>query len=154
MAVLLYNCSNLPLKTFEKKYKSAKVSSQVRHEIIWYEDKVCIYEWSEITAPEVVKKVNLDNHQPCHIEAIMWREYLDHPNPTNCTREPENEENQQPETNEIITSKGTVINSAGILRTHPQSTELPLSLEYCMSTPDCVSYKWAGYLSNNPHRLS
>ena len=33
-AVLLYNCSNLPSKTLEKKYKSAKVSSRATHEII------------------------------------------------------------------------------------------------------------------------
>ena len=72
-AVLLYNCSNLPSKTLEKKYKSAKVSSRATHEIIWYEDKVCIYESSEITAPEVVKKAKLDKHQPCHIEANVER---------------------------------------------------------------------------------
>ena len=53
-AVLLYNCSNLPSKTLEKKYKSAKVSSRATHEINWYEDKLCINESSEVTAPEVV----------------------------------------------------------------------------------------------------
>jgi len=37
-AVLLYNCSNLPSKTLEKKFKSAKVTSRATHEIIWYEE--------------------------------------------------------------------------------------------------------------------
>jgi len=39
--------------------------------MIWYE--VCIYGSSEITAPEVVEKVELDKHQPCHIEANVER---------------------------------------------------------------------------------
>lgn len=70
----------------------------------------------------------------------------------------ENEENEQTETNEIITSKGTAIDSAllqtGIVRTQPQPTELSLSSESCTPTPDGLSYKWAGYPGNNPNKLS
>ena len=95
-----------------------------------------------------MKKVKLDKHQPCHIETFVERIF----------RSTNPQENEQPETDELITTKGAAINSAllqtGIVRAQPQPTDLSLISESSTPTPDCVRYKWAGYPGNNPNKLS
>lgn len=157
-AVLLYIFSNLLSKTFEKNYKYAKVSSQSAHKIIWYEDKVCINESSGTTTPEVVKKANLDKHQPCHIEAVVERIFRSTRPPLVIAEDQENEENEQPETNGVISKKETAIESillqTRIVRTEKRPTEVSLSSVSCTPNPDSVNYKWAGYLGKNQNKLS
>ncbi len=100
-----------------------------------------------------MKKVKLGKHQPCHIEGFVERIFR-----STKPKNQENKKNEQPETDELITTKGAAINSAllqtGIVRTQPQPTELSLISKSCTPTPDCVSYKWAGYPGNNPNKLS
>lgn len=153
-AVLLYNCSNLPQKILKKKFKSAKVSSRATHEIIWCEDKVCIYESSSITVPEIVIKAKLNKYQPCDINANVERIFRS-AKPPLIIKEKDNENNQSAP-NQITTSKGATINAAllqtGIVRAN--FTELPNNNKSYVPTPEGIKYKWAQYPGNNPNKLS
>lgn len=73
---------------------------------------MCIYESSGITAPEVVKKAKLDKHQSCHNEANVEKILRSTKTPLVIPENLENDENVQPETKEIITSKETAIDLA------------------------------------------
>ena len=141
---LLYNCSNLPSTTLDKKFKSKKVSSRATHEIEWNEDKVHIYKSSGITAPEVVLKAKLDKHQPCHLDATVEKEFRSSKPPLIV-----------PEIDAISTQKGSAFDAAllqtGIVRDQPASFNAGPSTT---STPDGVRLKWAGYPGNNPSKLS
>ena len=57
--VILLICTALPKTSISKKFKTNKIGSRATHEINWYEDKILIYESSNITKPEEVTKHRL-----------------------------------------------------------------------------------------------
>ena len=68
---VLVDCDKLNGPSVTKKFKSRIIGTRSTHEIRWYEDKIDIYESSEITDAEVILDERLKLHQKNNLDVSV-----------------------------------------------------------------------------------
>ena len=73
---VLYNVGEIPSKCLERKFKSSLIGSRATHEIQWDTQYARIYESSNITIPEIIRKDRLKKFKRVNVKGIVERTFV------------------------------------------------------------------------------